>query len=203
MTVKLFNDSGILREETVVQVGSGELFIADAAQLLGLDPNDPAQAPLGLITGYLDIELKIIGPTEEAPLALGTVTFLANQGESQAVLPMIQDGQTSSSFLQVAESDAIRFFTGLAILNAGQEDAQITVRALDVDGVQTAEVQLELEAGDRVVDRLSGASFFGSEFVQVGGHIEVISDVPVITFALFGDLDSRQLSAVEGQSGSQ
>jgi hypothetical protein len=35
---------------------------------------------------------------------------------------------------------------------------------------------------------------------NVGGHIEVVSDVPVVIFALFGDYGGRFLSALEGQT---
>jgi len=41
--------------------------------------------------------------------------------------------------------------------------------------------------------------FFGEGFQPEGGHLKIISDYPVVTFALFGSQDLVYLSAVETQ----
>ena len=52
----------------------------------------------------------------------------------------------------------------------------------------------------RVVDVLDGTNLFGPGFEQVKGHLKILSDQPVVVFALFGDFDSQFLSAIEGQA---
>ncbi len=59
---------------------------------------------------------------------------------------------------------------------------------------------LLLEPDHRLVDILDGDGFFGPGFEQVGGHLKILSDLPVVVFALFGDFDSHFLSAIEGQA---
>ena len=88
----------------------------------------------------------------------------------------------------------------MAILNAGTESSTVTVTAFDDSGQQTAEAEFALEPGSRTIGLLSETVFFGSQFVQVGGHLRVSASNPVVSFALFGDFDSKLLSAIEGQS---
>ncbi len=86
--------------------------------LLGLDPTglDPE-----FYTGYLDLDL---GGAD----VVGVVTFWGNQGQYRATLPMVQSGRTAASFLHVAQSNQLGYFTGLAILNAEPQATSVTVR---------------------------------------------------------------------------
>jgi len=90
---------------------------------------------------------------------------------------------------------------GLAILNAETETANLTIRAFDTEGTETAVTILDLDPGQRLVDLLNGPKLFGEQFSQVGGHLEVTSSVPVFSVGLFGDFQLERLSAVEGQQG--
>ena len=53
----------------------------------------------------------------------------------------------------------------------------------------------------RRIGRLAEAPFFGSAFTQVGGHFQVISDKPMISFALFGNYNLGFLAAIQWQKG--
>ena len=188
--VKAFEDTSGLLPETEFQLAPGALFVSKVSDLLNLDSTgeDPE-----LFSGYLELE---IGGAD----VMGVVTFSGDQGY-RASLPMIQSGRTAASFLQVAQSNQLGLFTGLAILNAESQATSVTVRAFDVNGDQSAETAFVLEAGKRQVALLNEDSFFGASFSQVGGHLEVISATPVVTFVVIGDLfDVHFLSAVEGQT---
>ena len=54
----------------------------------------------------------------------------------------------------------------------------------------------------RRIGLLDGPEFFGSGFDQAKGHVRVISNEPVVSFALFGSFGSEFLSAIEGQKPS-
>jgi hypothetical protein len=78
-------------------------------------------------------------------------------------------------------------FTGLAVMNPNATAVSVTVRAWDKDGRATAEKTLQVQAGQRIVDLLNGSRLFGPAFDQVGGHLELSSDQPVVSFVVFGD----------------
>ena len=90
-----------------------------------------------------------------------------------------------------------------SILNPGDEAAQIQVLAFDTSGQETASVEFEVNPGERRVDLLNGVRFFGPEYSQIGGHVKVISDQPVVSFSLFGSYDSMFLAAIEGQTSAE
>ena len=94
-------------------------------------------------------------------------------------------------------------FTGIAILNCEDVATEVRVEAYSESGEKTAERTVVLEPGHRLVDVLDGPALFGLGFEQVGGHLRVVSQEPVLVFALFGDFDSRFLSAIEGQAPLQ
>ncbi len=54
----------------------------------------------------------------------------------------------------------------------------------------------------RSVGLLNTPTYFGPGFTQVGGHLRITSDQPIITFAIFGDFNLRYLAAVESQPPS-
>jgi len=171
--------------------------VADVGELLNLKP---ASQESESITGYLDLKLKPLARFTSAR-AVGAVTFSGNGGRARSTLPMLREGKTETIFLQVAQSNEIGLFTGLAILNAGSEAATLTVRAFDANGKATALKKFELNPETRVVDLLNGEKFFGQAFSQVGGYLELSSSVPVFSFSLFGDFKSELLSAIVGQTG--
>jgi len=191
--VKALENTSSLLAETEFQLAPGTLFVGKVRDLLGLDPTglDPE-----FFTGYLDLDL---GGAD----VVGVVTFSGTQGQYRATLPMVKSGRTAASFLHVAQSNQLGYFTGLAILNAEPQATSVTVRAFDTVGNQSAETQFVLEAGMRMVEMLNEENYFGAGFSQVGGHLQVISTTPVVTYVLFGDFNSQVLSAVEGQTRLQ
>jgi len=126
--------------------------------------------------------------------------FSVNGDQVYSTLPLVDTGLLETVFLQVAQSTALRVFTGLAILNVAQGEANVVLQAFGEDGQQTGSRSFKFNAGTRIVSLLNEDAFFGANFQQVKGHFKLTSDSPVITYALFGDLELRYLSAVEGQA---
>ena len=130
---------------------------------------------------------------------LGNISFTGNHGAFASTLPLLGRGHQNTVFLHVAQSETLKVFTGLAILNPTQEPASVTVRVFDQSGMQAGVRQLSIQPGRRFVDLLNSASLFGPDFQQVRGHFQVESSIPVVSFALFGDSGLNFLSAIEGQ----
>ncbi len=171
-----------------------QLQVEDLGQLLELEP-----APGQTLTGYLRVDLSEPGAfiTRPTPVS-GAIEF---GGPSyRAVLPLIAQGRRESVFLHLAQSVEFHLFTGFALVNDNQLASPVTLRSFDSSGNLTAQASFVLSAGQRVVDLLNSPTFFGPDFEQVGGHIEVVSDQPILAFALFGDDRLRFLSAIESQA---
>ncbi len=180
-----------------------ELFVGGARELLGLDPTGLINQQA--ITGHLKLDVSAgkLGPFQRAATLVGVASFIGNGGKFRSTLPMIQAGQKETLLLQVAQSETLRMFTGIAILNCEERATEVRVQAFSETGVKTAERTVLLEPGHRLVDVLDGPSLFGLGFEQVKGHLRIVSEEPVPVFALFGDFDSQFLSSIEGQAPIQ
>ncbi|MGH9338588.1 MAG: matrixin family metalloprotease [Acidobacteriota bacterium] len=197
-TLKAFDDNSRLVGTRKFEIESRQLFVRDLADLLDLGLNSQGHSPL---TGYLQLDAyaELAGLLQEQPQLIGAVSFAVNEGRARSILPLVEGGYPETLFLHVAQSRQLGLFTGFAILNLGDQRAEVSVRAFDEEGRQTAETELLIPPGHRVVDLLNSPHFFGSAFEQINGHIEISSSIPLITFGLFGDLQSQFLSAIQGQ----
>jgi hypothetical protein len=195
LSVRAFDDLGDCLAEAVLVVDKGAMKAIDLAELLGLTPG-----PEGVRSGYLKIRAERGDGDDGRAELLGSVLFEGNDGGYASMLPLIAESPTDSLILHVAQSEQMRIFTGLAILNGDDGPARVDVRALSADGRKTAERTLEIPSRHRVVDLLNGAKFFGESFEQVGGHLRLTSDRPVASFALFGQFDLDYLAAIESQA---
>jgi hypothetical protein len=199
VVIRGFADDGTLVGETSMRLQKGERFVGLVTEFLPIEINGADVA-----TGYLVVDMAggPVGIFPTDPTVLGAITFTAFDGETVATLPLVEEGRRDSRFLHVAQSiNGFNMYTGLAILNAGEKVANVTVKVSDKNGELAGEATIgPMEPGTRVVDVLDGATFFQADFQLVGGHIEVVSDEPVVIFALFGDYDGKFLAAIEGQS---
>jgi len=194
--IRAYGDDGTLLGQATLQLASHGLLSQNLSEVLSLDP------PAGvLLTGHVEIEMD---PSIESGqyAVLGAIAFGAKDGSYLSVLPLLGRGSEDTLLLQVAQSDPLRIFTGLAILNYGDETAHTQVQAFGKTGLETASSDLTLGPGMRSVGLLNTAAYFGPGFTQVGGHLRITSDQPIITFAIFGDFNLRYLAAVESQPPS-
>ena len=181
-----------------IQLDPHKLFVGDVGELLNFNVSTLNSDAL---TGYLDLRMTPAGEVSEAAArVMGSVSFISSQGKSRSTFSMVAEGWQKVFLPQVIQSNSTRLFTGLAILNGESETAQVTVRAFDQQGLVRAEAQFDLEPGRQVVDLLDGATFFGPDFQQINGHLQISSTVPVVSIAILGDYDSDFLALIEAQS---
>jgi hypothetical protein len=193
VAIKGYKDDGTLIGKYSVRLPRRESFVGSVTEFLPIEPQDT-----GIVTGYLTINM--IGSFLSTPTVSGSVTFTGFEGNTIATLPLVPSGSPKTRFLHVAQSESLGMFTGLAILNLSETPTDLTIKIYNKTGKIVEEMVLDdLAPGSRIVDILSGSTFFRQEFQQVGGHIEVVSENPVVIFALFGDYGGRFLSAIEGQ----
>ncbi|MEE8584079.1 MAG: DUF11 domain-containing protein, partial [Acidobacteriota bacterium] len=189
-TIRLLNDQGLLLSEADLSVPGQQLGVFDLKDLFDFES-------LGVNTGYMELLLSggTAGVFERSAFVAASVSFRSPSFE--AALPLTGSGHEETLFLHVAQSSELEMFHGMAILNAGDTDATGRVEVYDEGGWLTGEAPISLKPGERMVDLLNGPSLFGPGFSQIKGHIRVISDEPLIAFALFGG--DNFLAAIEGQ----
>ncbi len=125
------------------------------------------------------------------PGVIGDVLFGdVGGGFMAAALPLQTRLLTEAVFGQVA--NGLGFFTGLAVLNPGQVDADVTIQVFSNDGKQTGETVRRLASGVRLVGLLT--ELLPETAGQIGGYVRLVSTQPVVAQQLFGNGDI--LSAV-------
>ncbi len=179
----------------LIRLQPGQLFAWDLGPLLGLHPETLPET----LTGYLEIGVN--PGTGRRAAVVGSIEFRAKRGQVSSTLALSSGGSAGSRFLHVAQSRAAGIFTGLASLNPGPETARVRIAVHDQQGRPAAEREISIAPGHRLMDLLDGEQLFGPGFEQVSGHIEVTSSQPLVSFALFGDFQSRFLSAIEARVG--
>lgn len=193
VTVKIFDDSDALLSSDSYLLPAAQMLSVDGTSLLSWNPS------MGTLTGHIEIKVLATKFGRLAPSTLGYVIFSGNHDRIRCALPLVADGGTETRFLHVAQSTDLGLFTGLAILNPGTQEAQLTVSAFAEDGSLTAQRSLKLAPGHRISELLTSPSFFGGSFSQVKGYLHLTSNVPVVPFAIFGDYRMQFLGAIEGQ----
>ena len=188
-------------ERELAADSDGLLLAGDLGELLSLSPTTRQDS---LLEGYLQLDFSLTrGPALlfARPRVLGAVAV--TRGGARTVLPLAAaSGSLNSSFLQVAhtgQSDG-NMYTALWILNPGPETAMVRVRVFDQTGrLSASERILAIAPGVRNGGELEDPLLFGPAFRQVGGHLQVSSDRPVISFAVFGDRAGQFLAAIPGR----
>ena len=174
----------------------GEMINGGITEFMPLDPGE--LGPNDLLTGRIKVEISSTGATEIQPRVLGGITLNGSPTNS-AALPLETEGWKETVFPHIAQSVNLRIFTGLAIWNITGNYCNITVRSWNQNGQVTATKSFSLAPGVRRVGLLNEDFYFGSQYSQVGGHLEIISSREVISFCLYGDFDMVYLSTIGGQ----
>ncbi len=191
-------------ERELSRAAGSLLLVSDVGALLQLPPSAQQE---GLIEGYLQLDFSVTaGPLHHfaKPRVLGAVEVV--RGGNRTVLPLVgPEDRPARSFLQVAHSDRpdSHMFTSLSILNPGPQTAMVTLRVFDPTGRQSApERILSIAPGSRLSGSLEAEWLLDPQFKQVGGHLQIISDRPVISFALLSGRNGQYLSAITSRPGS-
>ncbi len=185
VTLELIGDDGAPAGATqVVPVaGNGKIYVSGADYFLG-------SAPSALTQGYVQI-------TADVRLG-GSVTFSdAINGTFAASLPLVSTLAKSQILSHVASNGL--FFTGLAILNPGGSDANVTISVYTDAGEEYATLTEVVHAGHRVSRLLT--EYFPALVGQdrSSGYIKVTADGSIACFGLFGTTSLSALSAIPTQ----
>ncbi|RPI24313.1 MAG: hypothetical protein EHM61_17455 [Acidobacteria bacterium] len=193
-TFTIHSDQGLVRGSGTVTVPGQGLKLVRLSEILGIAAI-PAEERF--LTGYVVVDVN--SSASVSGTLLGTATFTGTRGKTASTLPMWREPLVETLYLQVAQSMAEALFTGLTVMNPNSGPATVTVRAWTRNGQPSGEKTVSLQPGQRLVDLLNGSTWFGPGFEQVGGHLKVSSNVPVVSFVVFGDSAGEFLAAVEGQ----
>ncbi len=189
-TQRAFASQGMILEPSQMLKGGITEFI----------PLDPGElGPNELLTGRIKVDVTSVGATGTSPRVLGGITLNGSPTNS-AALPLETEGWKETVFPHIAQSVDLRIFTGLAIWNITGNYCNVTVRSWNQNGQITASKSFSLAPGVRRVGLLNEDFYFGSQYSQVGGHLEIISSREVISFCLYGDFDMVYLSTIGGQN---
>lgn len=160
---------------------NGKIYINDP-DFFG--PHDPNR----IYSGYVKIASAGIRMA-------GSTIFGHSDGKSYtAALPLIYRLQDSVIFSHVASDD--RMYTGVAIANPGTAAASAAIQLYSADGAMIEQRQITIPAGQRMTRVLTEIFPSLMERDQLNGHIRIIADTPLASFALFGTTDLKVLSAI-------
>ncbi len=185
-TATVYNDAGVQIVSRPVYLPSRQLTTISATSLFG-----EYLMREGIISGSLKVSFGSSG----TPPVVATVTYSSSRFRTS--LPMASAGKTEAIFPQVAHSADGRIYTGLAVFNPTAGFATVTVEVYDANGNRKGVTSLRLAPNARRSELLNGASYFGPGFEQLGGHVRVTSDRPVISYLTYGDANGEFLSALE------
>ncbi len=161
----------------------GRLVLADAA-LFGISPGPAA------IGGYLSV-------SSSRTRIAGIVRFGGISGAAfEAALPLLTTGKREAVFAQVAQDKT--WFTGLAVANAGSGEANVEIAVYNADGGRVGSGKRVLKAGERISELLSQVIPGAGSMSQ--GFFRVSSNVPVLSFAVFGTHRLTALCAIPPQA---
>lgn len=195
VTVRAFDDTVGLLGEPVVSLASGELQILDLAELFS---EDEARQ------GWLQIDAETAESTVPTwPSLIAAVEYQSEDGTMATTLPMVSQEPKNPTFLQVAQSSNATIFQGLALLQVGATDPIGLLEGGTVLAFDQGGHLLEFApfgAATRISGLLNQPMFFGSDFHQEGGHLEIFPERSAIVYTIFGG--ARFLSAVEAQGSA-
>ena len=119
-----------------------------------------------------------------------------DDAQFQTALPLVYTGRNQIIYSQLAENGT--YFTGVAIINANAQAANVTISAYNADGIQVGANTVRIGAGESV-SRLLPQLIPGLPKMD-GGYFRVDSDQPVFSFAVFGTSTLSVMTAVPAQS---
>jgi hypothetical protein len=185
VTLEFFNDAGILQGQARI------LPIAPQGKLWISDPNFFVSSGGSLVQGYVKINGSGLKLT-------GSVLFADPQLESfAAALPLLAQFEPSAVLSQVASGKS--WFTGVALLNAGDTAANLNLEVFDTQGAKVAGRQEILGPRQR------GSQLLTQFFPELenrelsSGYVKIVSDRPIGLFAVYGTRDLSTLSAIPAQ----
>jgi len=147
-----------------------------------------------LTTGYVRIEVEpyLIGPYPVVPLLTGSLRFSSADGYGSAALPLLIPPASEFIFSHVAQGQG--YFTGVAMMNPNPEPVAFTLEVFKNDGTLVGSYTDSLQPGEKISKLLY--QLVPASGRQLGGYTRVRSELPLVSFSLFGTDDGLSLSAI-------
>jgi hypothetical protein len=134
----------------------------------------------GLTSGSLKLQAsQTIGVS-------GYVEISASEGTVRTTTPIANEAQRRLVFSHIAQGGG--YFTGLALLNADNAPALVTIEVNSPAGVRLAFKTVTIQGGERLIGLLS--ELFPEIQNQMGGFVRVESSSPIHGLQIFGNLAS-------------
>jgi len=177
----LGNNGAVLAPEREISIGPlGKVVIGSS---------DFFPAETG--AGYLEIRSPWVSVT-------GSARFGDPEGDRySASLPLVTQGARELVFSHLVSTS--QYFTGLAIVNGGPSTALVTIEVQGADGSVLAVHDEEIEPGQRRSRLLTEYCPQLAGQTLTAGLIRVVSDQPIVAFALFGPNDLSSIAAIPAQ----
>jgi hypothetical protein len=118
----------------------------------------------------------------------GLMLFGTQNGQSLAGLPLSGKAQCHSLFPVIVQGQ--NFWQGIAVLNPGDKDSELTLTLYSPDGANLGTKELSLNAGARLVTTLEHLVSFPAEELS---SIRIDSSTPLIALELLGDINFTKL----------
>jgi len=134
----------------------------------------------GLTTGHLKLQAS-----SQALGVSGYVEISASEGLLRTTTPISNEAQRRLVFSHIAQGGG--YFTGLALLNADNPPATVTIEVNSAAGIRLASKVVTIEPGQRLIGLLS--ELFPEIQNQMGGFVRVESTQPIYGLQIFGNLD--------------
>ena len=188
--------SGMVSVEFIGEDGTE----SDPTQYIPIEPNGKLQIAGGDLFGIPSGEFRqghLVIRSSGVRLA-GSVIFMdAGQERFAAALPLIAHPERAQVVNHLTSSD--EYFTGLSILNPGEEGTTVKMELYDARGRLEAVTVSGLKAGRRRAGLLTEffPNLIGAN--QDSGYIRICSKQPVASLVLFGARDLSSLSAIPSQ----
>ncbi|GAB4231302.1 MAG: hypothetical protein Kow00109_03370 [Acidobacteriota bacterium] len=181
VTVSWRGDTGeLLAGPVTLTLEPGQAVREALDSLFSLDPS------AGLTTGWLEI-------VADRPGLVGDLEVELFDGRALTLLDLQPTDATELVFSHVAQGAGVS--TGLALVNARSEAANVRIAVFSPAGEATGEVELVLAPGMRTIGLLP--DLIPDLAPQLGGYVQVTSDVPLFGLELFF-ADSLEFVATVG-----
>ncbi len=194
--IKAFGSTGELASRDMQISADGALV----ATLTDLFPQQALLQGALAASGHLTIEVMSPDPlTGQIPRLAGSLRVSAGPKVRYSV-PVVSEGRRNLAYLHIAQSRASNVFTGLGLQNTTLSPASVRLEAFNRQGALTAQREIVVPAGSRIVEILNSPAVFGLAFEQTGGHLRITSSQPLAGCALFGDYSGEYLAVIEPQA---
>ncbi|MBZ5537783.1 MAG: hypothetical protein LAO31_17650 [Acidobacteriia bacterium] len=180
VTVSLLDEQGNLVVNGV-QTNPQRILVPNQGQVVGQGTVLFGISGPGLVVGSLEIS------SPGGPVMGSAVIGDNAQHRFATAVPVAAQTYSEAVFAQVASGDAggVGYWTGLAFQNPNSTAATVQIQVYSPTGSLTGQGSVTVAAGGRISQQL--IELIPGFSPQIGGHIHVISSIPLTMLEIFGN----------------